>query len=155
MKVLAIDAATKTGWAHSSGASGVWNLKTYPDESTGMKLIRFESKLREIIRGVGVDVIVFEAVSVASGKAANLSGTKLGAALTGIIQRVCEEPNSPECKSYNLQTIKAHALRGKEGPRDKDAMLDAAKNRWTDIDIEDHNQADALWMLDLALEELQ
>lgn len=156
MRILAIDPATKTGWAHSNGPSGVWDLSIRKDESSGMRLIRFEAKLLEIIRGVGVDVIVFEAPSVARGPKANLDGLKLGTKLQAIVERICEMTDGLEYKGYNLQTIKSHALsdQPKGNPRDKAAMVAAAKRRWPGEVIIDDNHADALWLLDLAQEEL-
>ena len=58
MKILALDPATHTGWAHSCGASGVWDLSIRRDESSGMRLIRLDSKLDEMKRSVGVDLVV-------------------------------------------------------------------------------------------------
>ena len=43
-RVLAIDSATKRGWAHSSGESRTWNLTPKRDESLSMRLIRFRHK---------------------------------------------------------------------------------------------------------------
>ena len=151
MKILSIDQATITGWAHSDGACGIWDLRIKKDESSGMRLIRFESKLREVYNGPGIDLIAFETVSVASGKRANMDAFKLGAKLQAIIERFCEE-NRIACCSFHLNTIKKHALPGK-GKRDKSAMVAAAKVKWPEKDIIDDNVSDALWMLDLAQEE--
>jgi hypothetical protein len=43
-RVLAIDSATKRGWAHSSGESGTWNLTPKRDEPLSRQLIRFRHK---------------------------------------------------------------------------------------------------------------
>ena len=156
MRILALDTATKTGWAHSNGPSGVWDLSIRKDESSGMRLIRFEGKLNEILATVGIDVIVFEAPTVAQGPKANLDGLKLGTKLQAIIERTCEMIDGLEHKGYNLQTIKSHALsdQPKGSKRDKAAMVAAAKRRWPDVQIIDDNHADALWLLDLAKAEL-
>ena len=150
-KILAVDQATITGWAHSDGAYGIWDLRIKKDESNGMRLIRFECKLREVYNGPGIELIVFETVSVASGKRANMESFKFGAKLQAIIERFCEE-NEVECCSFHLNTIKKHALPGK-GKRDKAAMVAAAKVKWPDKEIIDDNVADALWILDLAQED--
>ena len=152
MHILAIDPATKCGWAHSNGASGVWDLSIRRDESSGMRLLRFESKLMEVGRLVGVDVIAFEVPTVAQGRKANLDGVKLGTKLQAIIERLCEGGNM-EHIGYNLSTIKKHAT-GK-GNANKEAMLAAAREQWPDVEIMDDNQADALWLLDLAQTELE
>jgi hypothetical protein len=48
-------------------------------------------------------------------------------------------------------TVKKHAT-GK-GNSNKDAMVEAARSKWPDIDIKDDNQADALWIWDWAQNE--
>jgi len=145
MRILAIDPATKTGWAHSDGDSGTWDLSIKSDESSGMRLMRFRAKIREIYNGLGFDLIVYESPSVASGKKANMKGFQLISKLPGVIEVFVESRPGLEAKGYNLSTIKKHA-----GCRTKDDMVAAAKLKWTDIEIEDDNQADALWLLDLA-----
>ncbi len=146
-RILAIDQATQCGWAHSSSphASGVWDLSIRSDESGGTRLIRFESKIREVMAGPGVDLIVFETVSVASGPKANMNGMKLGSKLQAVIEALCERESSIECMSYNPQTIKAFA-----NAKKKEEVVAAAKKKWPDIEILDDNHADALWLLALA-----
>lgn len=152
MKILALDMATLTGWAHSCGASGVWDLKIFADESSGMRLIRFEAKIHEIAKTIGIDLIAFESITVSSGVKANLHGVKLGCKLQAIVERLAEVYDY-ECKGWNLNEVKSYALpsvAGKKCVRDKDSMLAAARKRWTDREVVDHNEADALWILDLA-----
>lgn len=152
MRILALDMATATGWAHSCGASGVWDLRVKADESSGMRLIRFEAKVHEVAQGVGIDLIVFEAVTVNSGKKANTNGVKLASKLQAIIERLSEVYDY-ECCSCNLATLKSYAIPGVAGQkvkRDKGAMIAAAKAKWPDVDMIDDNHADALWLLDWA-----
>lgn len=146
-RILAIDQATACGWAHSSSphASGVWDLSIRPDESSGTRLIRFEAKIREIMAGPGVDLIVFESVTVASGKKANANGMKLGSKLQGVIEVLCEREAGIECRGYNLQTIKSFAE-----AKNKEEIVAAARRKWPDVEIIDDNHADALWLLELA-----
>ena len=152
MKILALDPATTTGWAHSDGACGVWDLGVRKDESSGMRLIRFESKLNLVLDGPGIDLIVFEAVTVGAGPRANFDAVKLQTKLQAVIERFCEVKGI-NCRSYNLGTIKKRAIPEKGKRRDKAAMLVAARRRWPEKDICDDNVADALWILDLATEE--
>lgn len=159
MKILAIDPATKTGWAHSSGPSGVWDLSIKKDESSGMRLIRFEGKLREIIKTVGIDVIVFEAPTAARGPRANLDAVKLGTKLQAVIEKLVEQIPGLECKGYNLTEIKSFALGDrptgkKRSGWNKEAIIEAAKAKWPDRVIHDDNEADALWLLELAKDDL-
>jgi Holliday junction resolvasome RuvABC endonuclease subunit len=61
--------------------------------------------------------------------------------------------NSIEYRGYSPSEIKKHAT-GK-GNANKDAILKAARQRWPDVEIVDDNEADALWLLDLAQKELE
>jgi len=154
VKILALDFATKTGWAHSTGPSGVWDLSIRKDESSGMRLVRFESKLREVYTGLGVDVLVFEAVTVGGGLRVNFDSIKLQSKLQAIIERFVARTPGLECCSYNLNEIKKYAIPQK-GKRDKEAMLEAAKRRWPGREFVDDNEVDACWLLDLAKTQLE
>jgi hypothetical protein len=149
VKILAIDPATACGWAHSTGPVwGTWDLSIRSDESSGMRLIRFTGKLREIYRDVGIDVIVYEGATVAGSTKGNLNGFKLIDRLGAQIMVFAEEMGGIECRPYNLGQIKSFA-----GCRKKDEMVAAAQARWGP-GVEDDNQADALWLLALAQRDL-
>lgn len=146
MKILALDPATKCGWAHSSGESGVWDLSIRKDESGGMRLLRFRAKLREIHELIGMDVVMFEA-------ARNLqygNAVRVAAQLQAIIETWCTD-NNVEYRGYSPTEIKKHAT-GK-GNAGKDAMIAAAEKRFSRESL-DENEADALWLLDLAKKQL-
>lgn len=114
-----------------------------------MRLVRFEAKLLEIIDGIGVDIIAYETPTVVKSKKGNTDGLKLICRLEAIIQRLCESDGfGLEYIGYNLSTIKGHA-----GARNKDEILAKARKKWTDREIADDNEADALWLLDLAMKE--
>jgi Holliday junction resolvasome RuvABC endonuclease subunit len=147
--ILALDFATVTGWAHTCGESGTWDLNIRKDESNGMRLIRFRGKIREILACQQTDVIAFEAVSAMSGPRVNFNSVKLQCKLQAIIEEIVEDTPGLECVSYNIKEIKAHALPGK-GPKNKEAMVNAAKKKFTEVCIIDDNHADALWLLSLA-----
>jgi Holliday junction resolvasome RuvABC endonuclease subunit len=150
MKILAIDPATKCGWAHSVGASGVWDLSIRRDESGGMRLLRLRAKLNAVFDDVGVDVLVFEAARNAAPKMQGALSVQ--SELQGVIKLWCHD-NGVEYRGYSPSEIKKHAT-GK-GNANKDAILKAARQRWPDVEIVDDNQADALWLLDLAQKELE
>ncbi len=152
MKILALDPATKCGWAYSQGttehicwSSGVWDLSIRPDESSGMRLIRLRGKLQDMHRA-GLGLVVFEAGrNTRNGRAVAVAGE-----LQGVIKLWCQD-NEIEFKGYSPTEIKRHAT-GK-GNADKDAMTNAAFARWPDKRITSCDEADALWLLDLAMEE--
>lgn len=144
MRILAIDPATKCGWAHSSGPSGTWDLSVRRDESAGMRLIRFRSKLFEVAMA-GVDLVVFEAARHAAPK---MQGALVvQTELQSVVKVWCED-NRIEYRGYSPSELKKHAT-GK-GNANKDDMMRAAQAKWPAKMIRDDNEADALWLLDLA-----
>lgn len=149
--ILALDLATTTGWAHGNkglSTSGVWDLSVRRDESGGMRLLRLAAKLRDIEDVTGFDLVVFEAARHAAPK---MQGALVvQAELQGIVKSFCEL-RGINYRGYSPSEIKKHAT-GK-GNANKAAMVQAAKHRWPSVRITDDNQADALWLLDLAVQE--
>jgi Holliday junction resolvasome RuvABC endonuclease subunit len=145
MKILAIDPATKCGWAHSCGMGGTWDISIRRDESAGMRLIRLRGKMEEIRTSVGVDLCVFEAARNAGPK---MQGALVvGAMLQSVIMTWAID-NQIEYRGFSPTEIKKYAT-GK-GNAGKEDMVAAAITRWPDVDFVDHNHADATWMLSLA-----
>lgn len=146
MNILALDPATNTGWAHSCGHSGTWSLKVKADESDGMRLVRLHAKLDEIKRSVGVDLLVFEAArAMRFGNATRVAG-EIGGAV-----KLWATTNGVNYRCFSPAEIKKHAT-GK-GNADKVRMREAARAKWPHC--EDEDEADALWLLDLAVSEYQ
>ena len=145
LTILALDPATHCGWACSNGISGTWDLSIRRDESRGMRLIRLHGKLNEILKAEKIDLLVFESARNAGPK---MQGALVvQAELQGVII-LWAETNHVAYRGYSPMEIKKHAT-GK-GNANKQAMIDAAKKKWTSVEIKDDNQADALWILDLA-----
>jgi Holliday junction resolvasome RuvABC endonuclease subunit len=148
-RILALDPATKCGFAHSCGASGTWDLSVRRDESSGMRLIRLVSKLNKIAEEVGVDIVVFEAARHA---APGMQGALVcHAELQGQIKVWCDRLTI-QYRGYSPTEIKKHAT-GK-GNANKEKMIVAARDKWPHKGIVDDNECDALWLLDLAASEL-
>ena len=153
MKILALDLATKTGWAHSVGVSGVWDFRVRKDESSGMRLLRFRSKLKEIHELEGIDFVAYETAIAVNAR----RGATVGSEMQGVLKEWCES-SDVDYKGYGISEIKRHAT-GK-GNASKDAMIEAARIRFVEgcrfgvLGIVDDNHADALWLLDLATVEL-
>jgi Holliday junction resolvasome RuvABC endonuclease subunit len=148
MHILAIDPATHCGYASSTGPSGTWDFSIRRDESAGMRLIRFDGKLRAINDAHPVEMVVFEAARNAGPK---MQGALVvQAEMQGVLKKWCEE-NSIAYRGYSPSEIKKFAT-GK-GNASKDQMIAAAKNKWPDRVIGDDNEADALWILSLAQSE--
>jgi len=144
MKILAIDPGTHCGYALSPYGSGTWDLSVKRHEGGGMRFVRLMNYLIEACNGV--DLVVYEEVHRHSGTdAAHVYG-----GIIAVIQQYCEL-HEINYQGVPVGTIKLHAT-GK-GNANKDAMVDAARANWPDIEIHDDNQADALWILDWAEKE--
>jgi len=152
MNILALDLATKTGWAcpgsghRGAVLGGVWNCSVRRDESNGMRLIRLRGKLNWILEAIRpVDLVVFEGARHA---APHMQGAlTVTAELVSVVKVWCHD-NGLEYRAYSPSEIKRHAT-GK-GNCGKDAMTASAKAKWPQMEIIDDNHADALWLLDLA-----
>lgn len=145
MKILAIDQATKTGWATDT-SSGVWDLKVNRGESEGMRVVRFKARVREIIDLEGIELVVYERPA---GRFK--SSIMVSSEMVGVLKDLCIE-KGVDLACYSAGEIKKHAT-GK-GNSNKDAMISAAKEKWPGVDIVDDNHADALWLLDLTKSKL-
>ncbi|MEX0313425.1 MAG: crossover junction endodeoxyribonuclease RuvC [Allomuricauda sp.] len=145
MNILALDVATKTGWATVT-SSGVWDLKPRHGESVGMRVIRFKAKLKELIRTEEIELISYERPSGRNSRAIQTQSELIGVLIT-----LCHE-NNIEYASYIPSEIKRHAT-GK-GNCNKEQMIEAAKKRWPKVEIIDDNQSDALWLLDMTKQRL-
>lgn len=144
MNLLAIDPATKSGWA-TVDAYGTWDISIRPNESDGIKWLRFKARLDEVCKLALIDVVAYERPA---GRHANalIHHSKLIA----IIETYCAE-NNIQFKGYSASHIKKHAT-GK-GNCSKAAMVAAAQEK-LGYEGEDDNEADALWLYELAAEDL-
>lgn len=143
--VLALDIATKTGWACDVD-SGVINLSLKRGDSPGMITVRFYSKIKELILLVKPNLIVYEQPG-GLHKSSIIHASKM----IGVLEILCNEKGI-ELTSYPATVIKKFAT-GK-GNAGKPIMMKAAMDKWPDVDIIDDNHADALWLLELAKSEL-
>lgn len=162
MRILALDAATQTGWCVMDGkfiASGTWDLsvdRTFresmdKDEAGGARLMNLRTKLNEIHRDHPFDILVYEASrNLKYGNAVRVS-----AELQAVIQLWAID-NMIQFKGYSPGEIKKHATGS--GRANKNAMIVAAFNRWPDVHRMGpsewpSDEADARWLADLAAEQ--
>ena len=144
MRILALDLATMTGWAHSSGVSGVQAFNPRRGDSPGMRWLEFKAWLNRVLDLEPADVLVYEQAHHRGGAA-----THLAHSMISVVEQVAAE-RGLEVTSRHSNTIKKHALGNGRGG--KPEMLAAAKARgWNPSD---DNEADALWLLDLVKLEL-
>lgn len=143
MKILAIDPATKLGWAVNNTIYGLENYTVKAGESTGMKWIRLKSFLYELIKKEGTELVVYER---AGGRFKNdiASHSKFIA----IIELCCTELNV-EYRAYSATEIKKYAT-GK-GNASKGDMIAAAVKNYAYSGTDD-NIADALHIWNMANE---
>ena len=143
-KILALDVATNTGWSVGE-AHGTWDLRSKRDESVGMRLIRFRSKLEEVFKLCEINLVVFERVA-----GHHQNAVIVAAELVGVVKTFCED-NKIEYRAYSAGEIKRHAT-GK-GNSNKAAMIAAAKEK-LNYQGEDDNEVDAMWLHALATHDL-
>lgn len=145
MNILAIDPATKLGWAVSKDLFGMENYTMKSGESSGFKLIKFKAFLVKVLETENIELVVYER---AGGRFKNdiMSHAKFVA----IIETVCLE-QKVEYRAYSSAEIKLFAT-GK-GNCSKTAMIKAAIQKYKKP-IKDDNIADALHLLHLAIKDL-
>lgn len=141
MKILALDQASNCGWCCGKDLYGCWDLNTRKDESSGMKMIRFRSKLKEIIASENIDLIVYERVA-GQHKNSIIHAAKMVA----IIETFCEE-NNLQYIAYSASEIKKFATGN--GNANKAAMIAAAALKYGYTGTND-NEADAIHIYHLA-----
>lgn len=143
-RILAIDPASKLGWAIDNTLYGEWDLTTRKDESMGMKLIRMRSKLDELFSNYPVDIVVYERPG-GMHKNPIIHQSKLIA----VIEEWCETKKI-QYRAYSATEIKKYAT-GK-GNCGKPLMIKTAEEKYDCAWLTD-NEADALHLLNLAKEE--
>jgi len=144
MTILALDLGTHCGYACSNNQSGTWTLKPKTTESAGIRYVKFNEYLSTFMRLNKVTFVVYEEVHAhAAVDAAHVFG-----AMQGILQLVCIN-RGIEYKGVGVGTIKKHATGN--GHSKKDAMVASASLKFKSVNVVDDNHADALWLLDYAI----
>lgn len=145
MKILALDLATKTGYAmNDPDISGTENFGLRRGESPGMRYLRFVSWLEEIIAKSRPDIIVAEEAHHRGGAA-----TEVAAGFATHMQSTCAK-HGVNHTTRHTGSIKKHAT-GK-GNAGKDEMMAAFVKKWG-VAPKDDNHADAMWLLDMVNQE--
>lgn len=140
MEVLSLDIASLTGWALNPTIYGTWDLRTLKDESMGMKLIRFRTKLKEITESTEIKVMIYERPA---GRHANSIIHQ--AKLIAVMEEFCES-NSIDYKAYSAKEIKKFATGN--GNASKGDMIKFAKSKYG-YEGNDDNEADAIHQREL------
>jgi Holliday junction resolvasome RuvABC endonuclease subunit len=142
MSILAIDPARKCGYACSSGQYGTWDLGD-PAE----RLVTFRRLLLDMVKQHGVSRIAYEDASYGGGKSkVQFHTMAMHNELRGMIKLVAAEVGA-ELISYVPTTIKKFAT---GNGRSKKPQMMAACKTILGIVPRDDNEADALWILEMA-----
>lgn len=148
--ILGVDLGTTFGWAFSAGTvihSGSAYIGVRKGESPGMRGLRFWQWLDGLhSQGWRPFLVAYEKVEHHGQRGhTNTQAAHIYGGLEMILQAWCAQHNIQHTH-FTPSEIKKHAT-GK-GNCDKEKMIGAAKLRgWRPVD---DNEADALWILDLA-----
>tara|TARA_Y100000034_G_C6878099_1_gene401902 strand:- start:590 stop:1123 length:534 start_codon:yes stop_codon:yes gene_type:complete len=159
--VLAIDPGISCGYAMvdvigkkipdiDPSLSGVWDLSQKRFEGAGMRLVR----LRSFLRKVDPNLVAYEELGAMRQKSS--AAAEVRNEIIGVVKCYCESNKVPYT-AFSVAEIKKRAT--KKGNAGKEAMVQAAIDEFgaklTVKDCEktgDDDIADALWILQLALE---
>jgi Holliday junction resolvasome RuvABC endonuclease subunit len=157
LKILGLDLGGKAGWAlYDNGAvtSGTWKLiKTTTkkrNELPGYRFVRFWNNLEQIEKSGEIDYIFFEDVKNHVG----IIAAQVYGGYKHVLFLFCDNRYAPiPYAGFGVGTIKKRAT-GK-GNAKKPAMIEAANSKLLKgRKVVDDNEADALWILRLAMEKL-
>lgn len=153
-KVIGLDLGTNTGYAWSYddhvrlAFSGVQDFTPKRYEGGGMRFMRFKIWLEEILANEGGEVIVFFEEVVGAHK--STAASHIYGGLLALLTQHCEANKIPY-SGLPVGTIKKFATG--RGNASKNDMMAHASTKFGGA-VRSHDQADALWILSLGLQEL-
>lgn len=118
-------------------------MSSRSNEAAGLRLVRFYQKLGTVSRQLGIERVYFEELRFVMPK--RVSGSIAVAEMQGVLKMFCETKHIPYT-GYSPSEIKKHAT-GKGNAKKADMVL-AARQKFGLVHGD--NEADALWILDLA-----
>ena len=150
MRILAVDPGTYCGFAvgdqNAVIGSGVWDLSLRRGDSPGVRYLRLQSNMQSALNAVpDIGLVIYEASFQRGSKAAEYH-----AGYCTRIQSWAAE-KSIEHTSVFASTLKKWAT-GK-GNASKEQMIEMGKRRFEPTSL-DHNEIDALWLLEYAVRRL-
>jgi Holliday junction resolvasome RuvABC endonuclease subunit len=149
-RVLALDLATKTGWA--SLEEGILKCgtehfirrkgrRTKEDEHEGIVFSRMEIWLWKKLKELEPDMVVFEETA---GHFKTVSASRTAFGWRSLMMACCARLSIPTM-SVAASTVKKYATGS--GRAEKPDMIHAAKQKFVDLDVDDDNAADAVHIL--------
>lgn len=162
MRVIGLDFGTTCGFAFTDSGqveveqSGEWKLENKGLDGAGMRFLRFDARLRDLIEETRVFpvAIFFESAPPRRpGQATGTAATRLFGGFLAVTQRLCEDLGIPYA-GVTVSAVKRTAT-GK-GNAAKELLAIAALERWkVRIPAEENNRVDALWILQTGLDDLK
>lgn len=148
MRIVAIDPATRTGWAvlargWTRPESGVQTFDLRRGESPGMRFIRFRAWLESLAQW-DPELYVYELAHHRGGPATELC--------VGFTTRIIEEAARRGAQHVGVHTATLKKYATGSGRAGKDEMIESTRKRWA-IDPQDDNEADSLMLLAWALDQ--
>jgi Holliday junction resolvasome RuvABC endonuclease subunit len=144
LNIVAFDQATKCGVAFQMVGEQpevqLWDMALKSKESQGMKWIRFESKVRELLKSKKIKVLAYE---LPAGR--NINPIIHSSKMICILEKTCSELDI-EYVEFSAGEVKKFATGS--GAAGKPLMIEYAKKLWG-YEGEDDNEADALHILHL------
>jgi len=159
LPILALDLATKTGWAlldrHGIITSGVQEFALKRGESKGMRFLRFRKWLRDVIElGELGEKISKENPGILAFEQAHHRGGAATELCVGFVTDVLAEAARHKTEHMPIHTAALKKWATGKGNAGKPMMIKRAKEIYPNIDIIDDNHADALLLLGYTLEEI-
>lgn len=151
VNILALDTATKTGWAHSNGASGVQDFSPRRGDSPGMRFLEFRAWLHRILDTAPTELLIYEQPGGMRSRAAThvCEGLISHAEAVAAERKIEITSRSPSDLKKFIRPDVAHTKRNK--PR----MMMYVENNWPDVKLIDDNHADAILLLWYAMADLR
>lgn len=147
--VLGFDLGASAGWAIGRKDSkivhsGLIDTKPKRFDSLGLRFLRFETAVRELLVTFKPDLVAFEEVRRHSS---TIAGQQWGG-YSSSLMRLCAE-HDIQYRGFGVGVIKKHAT-GK-GNASKELMTSAAARRYPDQDLLTDDVSDALHIMALGL----
>lgn len=159
MNILGVDPGLNCGWCvilkDGTVQSGVWRLapqKSRKMDSPGMRWLRLLAYLRELdktvreITGAGIGLLAYEEVR-------RHKGTDAAHCYGGIVAHLQSWADGAGVTSYGIPVGQIKTFATGKGNAAKGQMIEAAREKWPGLRIEDDNEADARWIATLAASE--
>lgn len=159
LPILALDLASKTGWALRTRSgqieSGVQTFDLKRGESKGMRFLRFRKWLKDIITlgemgskysASEPGLILFEQAHHRGGDATELC--------VGFVTNVLADAALHEIEHASIHSATLKKFATGKGKASKEEMIAKATEMYPSIKIMDDNHADALLMLTYGLKEV-